>query len=496
MANNTSALAHTFVRTVEAAGSRTSGTIAPIDVRLRREIAHRRLAISLLRQFMRVVTLHLLDGLLVAAGFWVVVSAWGAWDAAQVYLPVVVASFLLSLNAFSAYAPGDARRDRRRLASAAGLAALLLGCLAAFPPEIPFSAQLVAAVGAASFVGLALGRKAVDLMVRQAYMRGFGLRKALVIGALDEVGAALRGVRDPRTIDQYVVGHLTTRDRPDPASLGVLSDLERVLDETELQEVLVATTLPPDDLRGVALACFERGVKVYVIPGVNGGREFYAEATRMGDCPIVHLHPARLQLPSLLVKRSVDVALALAAILIASPLFLLISLAVKAESAGPVFFKQQRVGLGGRRFTMWKFRSMIVDAEARELELAHLNIYGNGTFKLRNDPRVTRMGKILRRTSLDELPQLFNVLLGDMSIVGPRPALVNDINRYEPHHFERLSVVPGITGPWQVNGRNLITDFETIIRMERDYIASWSLLLDAKIMVRTIGVVVRGDGAY
>jgi lipopolysaccharide/colanic/teichoic acid biosynthesis glycosyltransferase len=161
-----------------------------------------------------------------------------------------------------------------------------------------------------------------------------------------------------------------------------------------------------------------------------------------------------------------------------------------------VFVLQQRVGLGGRRFTMWKFRSMTVDAEARELELAHLNIYGNGTFKLRDDPRVTRVGKFLRRTSLDELPQLFNVLMGDMSIVGPRPALVNDINRYEPHHFERLSVVPGITGPWQVNGRNLITDFETIVKMERDYISSWSLVLDAKIMLRTIGVVVRGDGAY
>jgi exopolysaccharide biosynthesis polyprenyl glycosylphosphotransferase len=415
---------------------------------------------------------------------------------AQAYLPVVVASFLLSLNAFSAYAPGDARRDRRRLASAAGLAALLLACLATFPPEIPFSPQLVAAVGGVCFVGLAVGRKGIDLLVRQAYMRGFGLRKALVIGGLDEVGAALRGVRDPRTIDQYVVGHLTTPDRPDPASLGVLSDLERVLDETELQEVLVATTLPPEELRSVAQACFERGVKVYVVASVVGGREFYAEATRMGDCPMVHLHPARLELPSLLVKRFVDVLLAGIAIALASPLLILIALAIKAESDGPVIFKQQRVGLGGRLFTMWKFRSMTVDAEARELELAHLNIYGNGTFKLKNDPRVTRVGRLLRRTSLDELPQLFNVLAGDMSIVGPRPALVNDINRYEPHHFERLSVVPGITGPWQVNGRNLITDFEAIVKMERDYIASWSLVLDAKIMVRTVGVVVRGDGAY
>ncbi|CAA9372196.1 MAG: Undecaprenyl-phosphate galactosephosphotransferase [uncultured Gemmatimonadetes bacterium] len=499
MANDTSVLAPAYVRVARtgADASRTSGGgIMAVDVRVRREIAHRRLAISLLRQLMRVLTLHLADGLLVAAGFWAVANVWGTWGVVQPYLPVVVASFLLSLNAFSAYAPGDARRDGRRLASASGLAAVLLLCLSAFPPEIPFTPQLLSAVGAACFVGLALGRKGIDLLVRQAYVRGFGLRKALVIGGLDEVGAALRDVRDPRTTDQYVVGHLTTRERPDPASLGDLGELERVLDEMELQEVLVATTLPPDELRSVVLACFDRGVKVYVIPGVGDGREFYAEATRMGDCPIVHLHPARLQLPSLLVKRSVDVVLALVAVVVASPLFLLISLAIKAESTGPVFFKQQRVGLGGRRFTMWKFRSMAVDAEAREVELAHLNIYGNGTFKLRHDPRVTRMGKILRRTSLDELPQLFNVLLGDMSIVGPRPALVNDISRYEPHHFDRLSVVPGITGPWQVNGRNLITDFDEILRMERSYIAEWSLWLDVRIMLRTLVVVLRGEGAY
>jgi exopolysaccharide biosynthesis polyprenyl glycosylphosphotransferase len=498
MANDMSALVQAYAgnEPAELAGSRAGGAIAPIDVRLRREIAHRRLAISLLRQFMRVVTLHLLDALIVAVAFWAGARAWGSWNEARDYLPVVVATFLLSLNAFSAYLPGEARRDRKRLASGAGLAALLLACLVTFPPAIPFSPQLIVAVGLASFVGLALGRKGVDLLVRQAYMRGFGLRRALVIGALDEVGAALRGVREPQTIDQYVVGHLTTRDRPDPASLGVLSDLERVLDETELQEVLVATTLPPDELRTVALTCFERGVKVYVVPSVVGGPEFYAEATRMGDIPMVHLHPSRLELPSLLVKRFVDVLLASVAMVVAAPLILLIALAIMIESSGPVFFLQQRVGLGGRRFTMWKFRSMTVDAEARELELAHLNIYGNGTFKLRHDPRVTRVGRFLRRTSLDELPQLFNVLMGDMSIVGPRPALVNDINRYEPHHFERLSVVPGITGPWQVNGRNLITDFETIVKMERDYISSWSLVLDAKIMLRTIGVVVRGDGAY
>jgi lipopolysaccharide/colanic/teichoic acid biosynthesis glycosyltransferase len=139
---------------------------------------------------------------------------------------------------------------------------------------------------------------------------------------------------------------------------------------------------------------------------------------------------------------------------------------------------------------------MFIDAEEQEKDLSHLNIYEGGTFKIRNDPRVTRVGRILRRTSLDELPQLFNVLIGEMSLVGPRPALVTDLERYEAHHYERLSVIPGITGAWQVGGRNLITDFETILRMDRSYIRQWSLLLDIKIMLRTLKVVITGEGAY
>lgn len=211
---------------------------------------------------------------------------------------------------------------------------------------------------------------------------------------------------------------------------------------------------------------------------------------------MVRLHPARLEVPALLLKRAFDLVVASIMLLISLPLFALIAVAIKLDSAGPVLYRARRVGLGGQIFEMWKFRSMTVDAEAREAELAHLNLYSGGTFKVRNDPRVTRVGRILRRTSLDELPQLFNVLLGEMSLVGPRPALVSDLERYEPHHFERLSVIPGITGAWQVGGRNLITDFETIFRLDRSYIRRWSLLLDIKILVRTLKVVITGEGAY
>jgi lipopolysaccharide/colanic/teichoic acid biosynthesis glycosyltransferase len=182
---------------------------------------------------------------------------------------------------------------------------------------------------------------------------------------------------------------------------------------------------------------------------------------------------------------------------LAAPLALLIAVAVRLDSRGPVFFKQRRIGVGGRPFTMWKFRSMRANADSALAELAHLNEHGAAPiFKLRRDPRVTRVGRVLRRTSLDELPQLLNVLRGEMSLVGPRPPLPSEVARYAPHHHDRLSVVPGLTGPWQVNGRNLITDFEQVVRMERDYIMSWSLLSDLRILVRTVGVVARGTGAF
>lgn len=473
-----------------------AGRMPQYDVRLRREITHRRLAISLARRTVRVLSLHALDAMMLAGTIALLSAAFAVAEVVRPLVPAMVLIFLLSLNALAAYNPGDARRDRKRLASGVVLALMILAALVTFPPQLPVEHTFLAVLGAASFVALAAGRKAADQVMRQVYARGYGLRRAVILGSLDETGRAIRELRDERIIDQYIVGHLSPEDRPDPAALGSVSELGQVLDSMNVQEVLVATVLPPGAMREVSEACFDRGTALFMLPTVAEGVECWAEPLRVGECALLRMHPARLEFPSLLIKRVVDVVGAGLGLLLLSPAIALLALAIKVDSQGPVFFRAQRVGLGGRLFTMWKFRSMAVDAEARELELAHLNIYGNGTFKLRDDPRVTRMGKWLRRTSMDELPQLLNVLWGDMSLVGPRPALVNDIDRYEPHHFERLSVVPGMTGPWQVSGRNLITDFETIVRMERDYISKWSLLLDLKILFRTVRVVVRGDGAF
>lgn len=490
-------IANTLIQ--EAVGAREPDlSVRPMalrDVRLKRELAHRHLAISIVRRFARVITLHGLDGSLLAGAIYLLGTLRADWEV-QAFIPAIVAVFLLSLNALSAYSPGDARRDYRRLRSGVCLAVLSLGCLATFPPRLPFSVPFLISLGVVAFLLLTLGRLSVDQLVRQVYKRGFGLRRALMVGNLEEISAAIGELRDDRNIDQFLVGHVALPDEPDPTAIGRLPELPEILEKHGVQEVIVATSLPPKLIRWVADSCFERGAMLYVVPSVVTATDCRAEPLRMGGCPLLRLHPARLELPSLLLKRIFDLCLAIPLLLLLAPVMGLIALAIRMESPGPVFFPSKRVGLGGNPFTMWKFRSMYMDAEAREKDLAHLNIYANGTFKLANDPRVTRVGRVLRRMSMDELPQLFNVVIGNMSMVGPRPALAADLARYKPHHYERLTVIPGITGPWQVNGRNLITNFETIIRMERAYIRSWSLALDAKILLRTLKVVIRGEGAY
>ncbi len=198
-----------------------------------------------------------------------------------------------------------------------------------------------------------------------------------------------------------------------------------------------------------------------------------------------------------LVKRCVDFVFAAIFICLLSPVYLAIALAIKLDSAGPVFFKQTRIGLRGKKFQVWKFRTMRVDAEKLQQELEALNETKGGViFKIKNDPRITGIGSFLRRYSLDELPQMFNVLLGEMALVGPRPLPTRDVDNFSPHHFFRHEVLPGVTGLWQVSGRSNIVDFEQVIKLDFNYIKNWSLAMDFRILLKTVMVVLKKEGAY
>jgi lipopolysaccharide/colanic/teichoic acid biosynthesis glycosyltransferase len=191
-------------------------------------------------------------------------------------------------------------------------------------------------------------------------------------------------------------------------------------------------------------------------------------------------------------KRTLDVVLTTVALLIALPVLLLCALAIRLESPGPIFFAQKRTGRHGRRFPMWKFRTMVANAEELKPQLAHLNVLPPPDFKIPNDPRITRVGRFLRSTSLDELPQLFNVLRGDMTLVGPRPTSF-PASSYDLWHTKRLDVAPGMTGLWQLEGRNATT-FDERLRLDVKYIRHMSLSQDLRLMARTVGAVVRRDG--
>ena len=195
----------------------------------------------------------------------------------------------------------------------------------------------------------------------------------------------------------------------------------------------------------------------------------------------------------LVAKRALDIAVSLTALILVAPILIACALAIRLESPGPVMFSQKRTGRAGRRFPMWKFRTMVANAEELKAELAHLNILPPPDFKIPNDPRITRVGRFLRATSLDELPQLFNVLRGDMSIVGPRPTSF-PASSYELWHTQRLDVAPGMTGLWQLEGRNATT-FDERLRLDVKYIRHMSLSQDLRLMARTVGAVVRRDGA-
>ncbi len=222
---------------------------------------------------------------------------------------------------------------------------------------------------------------------------------------------------------------------------------------------------------------------------INGGADYALNLSESG-----HMNTL-----SWGIKRLFDLTASILGVLCISPLLLCIALIIKLESRGPVFFRQERVGLNGKLFYMFKFRSMRQDADKLLEELlVHNDLANNGNsnmFKMFNDPRVTRVGRFLRKYSLDELPQLLNVILGDMSLVGPRPSVMREVVNYEPWHHVRLGTVPGMTGLWQVSGRSSILDFDDVVRLDHRYISTWSLMSDIRILFRTVPVVIFGKGA-
>lgn len=221
----------------------------------------------------------------------------------------------------------------------------------------------------------------------------------------------------------------------------------------------------------------------------------YREIGRCDGKNIITMGTTEVSLRDLIIKRIVDICGAIVGCIISIPIILIVAIPLKLESKGSLIFKQERIGLNGRRFYIHKLRSMYTDAEKRKKDLMGQNEMNGLMFKIKDDPRVTKVGRFIRKTSIDELPQFFDVLVGNMSLVGTRPPTIDEYKKYESHHKRRLSMKPGITGLWQISGRNDIENFEDVVKLDVKYIDNWSLWLDIKILLKTIAVVFNGRGA-
>ncbi|MEM1395023.1 MAG: sugar transferase [Cyanobacteria bacterium P01_H01_bin.150] len=239
------------------------------------------------------------------------------------------------------------------------------------------------------------------------------------------------------------------------------------------------------------------GVILHVLPIELQAVEQRLELKMLGGIPILNFLPPTITGSDFWIKRYFDFCCSALFILFASPIYLLIALLIKFDSPGPVFYKQTRVGLHGQSFKVWKFRTMVTNADKLQKQLeAHNETKDGILFKIKDDPRITKVGKFLRQYSLDEFPQLFNVVFGEMSLVGPRPLPVRDVQKFSDHHFIRQEVLPGITGLWQISGRSDIIDFEKVIDLDKTYMQNWSLSLDLQIILQTIKVILDKKGAY
>ena len=250
-----------------------------------------------------------------------------------------------------------------------------------------------------------------------------------------------------------------------------------------------------EELKPMVLQFEDMGITVHLrLEVLDGFKDFNASMGTFNSIPVVTFFNREFDAKDLAIKRVFDLAGSMVGMVLLAVATVIVGPIIKMESPGPIFFKQKRVGKNGRYFYLYKFRSMYVDAEERKSELMAQNEMSGLMFKMDNDPRITKVGKFIRKTSIDELPQFINVLKGDMSLVGTRPPTVNEFNQYEGHHKRRLSMKPGITGMWQAYGRNTVKDFEDVVKMDLNYIDNWSLGLDMKILGKTVVTVFTNGG--
>jgi exopolysaccharide biosynthesis polyprenyl glycosylphosphotransferase len=455
-------------------------------VKILRDIMKRLLGFKLLRRFTSALILMLVDGLAIGLG----VAAWGGSDPATGLAPLLLAAWIMLFSAFRLYDRAPVRRSPGGLLGAAFCWAGLVTIGATIYPEIGLGLGEILSAAVLGLLGSGALRFLYERAIGRIYRRGFGQTPVLLVGD-DEGRTRLRRMME------HVPGAYALAGEVDLGSGAYLASVREMLDRTEARGVVLvgAEGLSDEELLDLVHSVRLRGVPLRVVPGAFAlmrGRTILSEVMGL---PLLEVHYPRLDNTQRTLKRVLDVTVSLVGLVLLSPLFLAVAIAVRLDSPGPVLFRQKRVGADEKVFVCYMFRSMQSDAEVRQTVLEDLNEVEGPAFKIRDDPRVTRVGRFLRRWSIDESPQLVNVLKGEMSLVGPRPLPVRDFLRMEESHKGRLGAVPGMTGYWQIRGRSDLS-FEEMVRLDLYYIENWSLSFDLKIILKTLGAVLRREGAY
>jgi exopolysaccharide biosynthesis polyprenyl glycosylphosphotransferase len=345
---------------------------------------------------------------------------------------------------------------------------------------------------------LCLRRALWRRMVYRRFRAGIETRNVLIVGA-GRVGHALRNHIDTlQHLGFRFKGFVALTEREaESGNADMVGDVRNCLSLARslfVDEIFFS--VPAEEKMVISMVEEARiaGIDVRVVPDMYDGLAWNARVEYVGQFPTIPLHRRHFPMGGFMLKRVLDTTVSVIGLLVTSPIMLAIALAIRLDGTGPIFYKAQRIGRKGRTFSCYKFRTMVQNADKLKADLEHMNERDSVLFKIKKDPRITRVGKVLRKYSLDELPQFYNVLKGDMSLVGPRPPMAAEVEQYDLSHLRRLDVLPGITGLWQVEARQ-DPSFDSYISLDTAYVENWNLMMDLRILARTVGVVLSGTGS-
>jgi exopolysaccharide biosynthesis polyprenyl glycosylphosphotransferase len=419
------------------------------------------------------------------------------------YVAWFVLAYVLAARHFGLYAPLPTAPMTQQIllvlqaSLTAGL--LLCGTLYVFHAVLISRTLVVLLIAMTATILCARRVRWRNTRIRQ-FEQGTDLRNVVILGTNQLSFALSQQLRKHRRLGYSFVGFVAAPGAAVSSGiapkeiLGGVDKLHQLTRQHFVDEVVIADFYPTDKTIRLVQDARELDIEVRAIAGYYGELTTNAPVEYLGIFPVAALHRRAPRLIGLFCKRVMDILLSVPALILAAPLMLVIAAAIKLESPGPVFYVSERIGKRGRVFPCFKFRTMVKNAERMKKDLAALNERDGVLFKVRNDPRVTRLGRILRKYSLDELPQFLNVVRGEMSLVGPRPPIASEVEKYELEHLRRLEVLPGLTGLWQVQARH-DPSFARYIALDTAYVENWTFWLDLQILLRTASVVVRGTGA-